>query len=482
MVNVGLAGYQMRKPVGLGEYWKARQSSQNDERLGLAREQMEAQKVAAERDYQAQQQRAKGLAAFLGSGVPEGSEMLTDQMPASAMPTNPLARYAPLAAAGYDLDSITALAEMEKAGRTDQIDLMVKGAEMTAQAASMIEALPEDQRADMWMQETKRIEAATGVDIPDNLQVYSPENLAAVKAQALPVLDVWKQQNPAPSASERGYAQAVEDGFTGTQMEYDLLMKRAASTQVNIGGPGEMTFAEYAARERAKAIAEAGGKADVKRLETYAEESDRARSMLEALEAMNAILPNIRTGTLGESALEVQKAAERMGIKLDISGDTSAAELFGALSNQLTLLQRPPGSGEMSNADRDFFQAATANLSKTPEGNALLIDLAMRRARRTMELEGVYQDYIDRKQSGDDVGTWAEIRKDYLDSNPLFTAEDRARVRAASEKARSPDRADASPSRFDSMSREELRQVDIDSLTTVEELDAWTKASRAARQ
>jgi len=481
MANVGLAGYQMRKPVGLGEYWNSRQSAQNDERIGLAREQLDAQKAQAERAYQAQQARQKGLAAFLDGGQAPQQPASNGAGDVGAVGANPMARYAPLAAAGFDLDSITALHQMEQAGQTEGIERMVKGAELTASAAAMIEALPEDQRADMWLQETKRIEQMTGIDIPDNLQVYSPENLAAVKAQALPVLDVWKQQNPAPSADQKGYAQAKAEGFKGSFMDYQLAKRKAGATTVNVGNTGEMTFEEYTRRVNAKALAEQAGKAAANRLDDYGEASDRARQQLEALEVMLAILPSIKTGTLGESALEVQKAAERLGIKLDVSGDTSAAELFGALSNQLTLLQREPGSGEMSNSDRDFFRDAVANLSTTNEGNALLIDMASRRARRAMEMEGVYQDYLEKKQAGQKVGTWSDVRSDYLDSNPMFTAEDRSRVRAAQARGKEP-KSKAEPSRFSQMGREDLLKVDLDALKSAEELDAYTAALKASRK
>lgn len=490
MNPVSMAGYQssMQTP-SLANFFGAANVSQNRERLGLARKQLEMEAQAQAQKLAQDKQKQQSLAAYFSGGqgqTPAQPQMMPGQTPAQ-MPAqdplagggapmdtaqmqapqpqmapqtpqqNPMARYAGLARGGYNMDEIKGFIELERTGRKDIIEQMTDRAGAMAQAAQSVEQLPEEQRAEEWLRQTNQIEQAFGVDIPDHLQQYSPDNLNAVKARAIPVLDMWKQANPGPTAAIQGYAQAKSEGFKGSFMEYLLALKEAGASNVNVGNTGELSFEEYSRRTRAKALAEAAGKSEAKRLDDYAERSDRARQQLEALETMQAILPNIKTGTLGESALEIQKAAERLGIKLDISGDTSSAELFGALSNQMTLLQREPGSGEMSNSDREFFRSAVANLSKTPEGNAMLLELAKRRARRSMELEGVYQDYIDNKQAGKDVGTWAQARSDYLDSNPLFTAEDRERARAVQNAARVP--KPPPPSQFDKMPDADFQSI-----------------------
>lgn len=476
MANLGLAAYQSRRPVSLATFFNAANTSQNAERLGLAREQLDAQKEAAERELALKDRRAQGLAAYFGGGPAPATGAALEASPAN----RGMERYAPLAAAGYGLDEIKAIADLESAGRTDQIEIITGMAEMTAQAAQMIEALPEEQRETAWMDATKRIERAFGQDIPDEFQVYSPENLAAMKAQALPVLDLFKTQNRAPSAAIQGYEKAVEEGFAGSFMDYQTSLRRAGATNVRVGPDAAPDFDEYARRKRVEELAKAQGANEVRRGDDISERADQAGEQLDLLYVMRDILPKVRSGFGGETALEVQSALERIGVEIDLSGVTSEAELFRQLSNKMTLLSRPVGSGEMSNSDRDFFQDSVANLSTTPGGNALAIEYGIKRAERAQALEGLYQDWLERRALGDESRSWAETRNAYNKANPLFTPEDRARAKAALERGKVDSGVEVQ-NRFSSMSPDNLRAFDPDTLDTVEELNAYTEAMRKMR-
>ena len=258
MNPVSMAGYQssMQTP-SLANFFGAAQVGQNRDRLKLAREQLESQAQKQAQALALQQQKQQGLAEYFGgqrqpqgqTQMPAhdplaggGAPMDTSQMQApQQMPQqNPMARYAGLAKAGFSMDEIKGYIELERTGRKDEIENLTNRAGMMAQAAQGISALPEDQRAEEWLRQTSQIEQITGTDIPDNLQQYSPENLAMVMNRAIPVLDIWKQGNPAPTAAIQGYAQAKEQGFPGTFMDYQIALKKAGASQtdVTVGGQG----------------------------------------------------------------------------------------------------------------------------------------------------------------------------------------------------------------------------------------------------
>lgn len=229
---------------------------------------------------------------------------------------------------------------------------------------------------------------------------------------------------------------------------------------VNVQTGNQRTVEEEMALIRAEKRAEAQGKLDVATLEDYRELSASAEDQLPILRVMAELAPTLKTGALGETALNVQKTMERFGIPLDISGDTTKAELFQKLSNQMTLLQRKPGSGEMSDSDRDFFQNTVANLFTTPEGNALAIEFGMRRANRALEMEEQYSEWL----RGGQEQPWATVRNKYLRENPLFTETDRAKAEAVSVRAGAagpsqPKNAEMA-NRLNGMGRDELMNID----------------------
>lgn len=65
--------------------------------------------------------------------------------------------------------------------------------------------------------------------------------------------------------------------------------------------------------------------------------------------------------------------ASEYGIDLG-SDEQSRVEAANAVIQQLVPMQRPPGSGEMSNMDVRMFQRSVPRLMNTPEGNALIIE------------------------------------------------------------------------------------------------------------
>lgn len=92
-----------------------------------------------------------------------------------------------------------------------------------------------------------------------------------------------------------------------------------------------------------------------------------AGGTLNRINRLEGLLQNIDTG-LGTT---IQSIAGRFGIQTEGLGNIQAAE---ALINSLVPMQRPKGSGPMSDKDLALFQRSLPSLINSPEGNQLIIN------------------------------------------------------------------------------------------------------------
>lgn len=147
-----------------------------------------------------------------------------------------------------------------------------------------------------------------------------------------------------------------------------------------------------------------------------------ARGKIATLEALrNRLADAGRTGTGAQTVLGIKRAAQMLGID---TGDLGPAEAAVAIGNQLALQLRNPSSGAgmpgaMSDKDREFLVASVPGLTKTPQGNAQLIDMMMKVEQRNIEVAQRANEYM-RRNSGrmdsrffDELGQWSF-------ANPLF--------------------------------------------------------------
>jgi len=108
-----------------------------------------------------------------------------------------------------------------------------------------------------------------------------------------------------------------------------------------------------------------------------------------------------------------------LGIK--DAGNAAPNELFAKLSNKLILDASGGSLGQgFSNADREFIQNTTANISNTPEGNRQIIDLAKKVEQRKVEIAKMQRAYAKshggRIDAGfdDQLAQWAADPKNAL--------------------------------------------------------------------
>ena len=170
--------------------------------------------------------------------------------------------------------------------------------------------------------------------------------------QAMPVAGAAK--TPKPTSDIQEYEKAVSQGFKGSLLDYQMALRQAGATRLNVDTGGkefEKKAGQFAA-ETFRDLANQGTTA--------------TRSAIQ-LDRLNTLLN--QTG--GGLATQAKAIAGNFGIETKNLSEIQAAE---AIVNQLVPLQRPPGSGTMSDADLALFKRSLPRLINTPAGNKQIID------------------------------------------------------------------------------------------------------------
>lgn len=189
----------------------------------------------------------------------------------------------------------------------------------------------------------------------------------------------------------------------------------SAKTQVAQAGAGKgLTFVqekEYD-KTRGKALAEQFGEIQSGARKGFNE--------IATLNRMDQLLKQVSTGTFAPAVTTVKAIGDALGFKVDGVGPAQALD---SLSNQMALQLRNTGEGAgmpgaLSDKDRQFLVAMTPGLSKTPEGNKLIIETMRRLAQRKIEVARFAQEY-ESKHGRLDSGFELAL-SEYVNSRPLF--------------------------------------------------------------
>jgi hypothetical protein len=178
---------------------------------------------------------------------------------------------------------------------------------------------------------------------------------AALKMRKL-AAEVQALENPQekPTDDMREYRLAVEQGFTGSMLDYQIAQKKAGATNVTTNvGEGDKFFENL----------------DKKNAETFGALSEtgvQARSKLAQIDRLDGLLANAPQGAVGG----LKQAIGEWGINTDGLDDIQSAQ---ALVNELVPQQRQPGSGPMSDADLALFKQSLPRILNQPGGNQIII-------------------------------------------------------------------------------------------------------------
>lgn len=147
-----------------------------------------------------------------------------------------------------------------------------------------------------------------------------------------------------------------------------------------------------------------------------------ASSQLNKLGRLESLLASSgNTGKLTPPTMELKAVADSLGFKVDPKLPFQQAAQ--ALSNEIALTLRNPAGGAgmpgaLSDKDREFLTNMVPNLSKTPEGNKMLIDTMKKLAIREKEVAKLARDY--RKRNGKFDEAFYDELAQFSAKNPLF--------------------------------------------------------------
>ena len=215
-----------------------------------------------------------------------------------------------------------------------------------------------------------------------------------------------------PTDDMREYDAAVAQGYEGTIQDWIVGNKKAGATTINTGDGSS---------EYNKAL-------DKKYAESFMTIQDGAQSARGKLATLGALSQALKesgdTGYGGETILTLQQAGRLFGVEI---GDVGPKEAARALGNQLALQLRNPSGGAgmpgaMSDKDREFLVASVPGLTKTPEGNAKLVDFMTRVEERSIQVAEQAQQYQERNGQIDN-GFYRELSQ-WSEANPLFPEND----------------------------------------------------------
>lgn len=230
------------------------------------------------------------------------------------------------------------------------------------------------------------------------------------------VLSVTSPDRIKPPSSVQEYEYAKSQGYQGNYFDFIKDARAAGKSEVVVNLP-----------PMEKKYDETIGKTMAERFETIQQGGIEARNKMATYQALaNALDAAGYTGFGAENLLALRRAAQAVGLSGDkLDEKIGAAEAARAIGNQLALKLRNPSGGAgmpgaLSDKDREFLVASTPGLTKTPEGNRRLIDVAMRLEQRNVDVARLAMEYARQNGGRLDVGFYTALQ-DYADQNPLFS-------------------------------------------------------------
>ena len=203
----------------------------------------------------------------------------------------------------------------------------------------------------------------------------------------------------------------TRDPQTGAVMKADVVAGFGTpQTQVNIGA-GETQFA----KELAKLDAE-----DIQRVrEDGADARGRLPSMAQARAALEggAFTP----GSFGNTRAALARMGDLLGVNVGL-GDAATAEQMEAASDQLSLAAAERLS-RATNMSLGLARNTVTSLSRTPEGNKLILDMLEREADLQIREERLVNEFLSEHGAvrSEDGRHLNQVRAQFQHENPVVT-------------------------------------------------------------
>lgn len=164
----------------------------------------------------------------------------------------------------------------------------------------------------------------------------------------------------------------------------------------------------------------AGGAADY--YQGLQNAGQQAAAKIGTMQQVGKLLQGVDGGSLTPAGLEVARAANSLGFKID--GNLANKEASVALSNQIALGFKDMIPGPLSNADRDYLGKMAPSLAQSAEGRVKLIDAYTKTYQRQQQVAGMARQWQQRFGRIDRADATGKTFQDYLttwaDQNRLF--------------------------------------------------------------
>jgi len=220
-------------------------------------------------------------------------------------------------------------------------------------------------------------------------------------------------EKPTSDIQEYEYAKK-NDGFQGSFVDFQLAQKKAAASQVNVGGT---------TIEGEKKYDQTVGEGYAKDFTTMQTEAGGARKAITSLGAMEKEMdnPNFYSGAGGTARANLKRLAASMGLDPEAA---SSMEAFGALSKKAVLdaMGGSLGTG-VSNADRDYIEGQVPTIDTSPAGNKKIIGIQRKINQRKIEVAQRARDYARKNNGRIDAGFYDELDQ-WSEEHPLFDKEE----------------------------------------------------------
>lgn len=245
--------------------------------------------------------------------------------------------------------------------------------------------------------------------------------LNAQRQRIASITDLFGQaaQDPQPFSSGPYKQAAMLDPQLAGQFRNALEAKQPL---VNIDASGKEVNKE------AETVGEFFGKQFVETQES----AGKANKALTRVNRTRQLLKQVNTGTLGAARAGAKALAQDLGVDLaqfNIQDDAGAAQALGSMSTQAALDFVQQTKGSISNAEMDLFTQSVPSLSRTPQGNELILEMEEKIARNQIEVAKMARDY--RKKNGRIDEGFGDVLSQYHQKNPLFTDDIKNRIQGA---------------------------------------------------
>lgn len=147
-----------------------------------------------------------------------------------------------------------------------------------------------------------------------------------------------------------------------------------------------------------------------------------SRNILSQLDRVDTLLKDVGpTGDLKPLMAKLQSIGASMG--LEPKSWTGPSEALAAIANNIAGGMRKPGTGAFTDKDFEVFLSQVPNLSKTPQGNKLIIETMRGFAQREKSISDILT-----KEFGGKYDNNAQVRiQQYIDENPVWKQQPEAK-------------------------------------------------------